>query len=173
MSTKTSGHQSRDDNSNNVGLYGDARGGDDGQEDNVATPEVHQGGGDAQPLSNFRNRGVETRRKKEIVGPLRTFPETSTWAPIARGANVQSVRRPRASLRWHVWPQEARWTTAQDVKIMWENVETENRTVVRGEDPALCCSGQWSDTCPPLNQIQCFDLYVWRAWYSYSSPLSL
>jgi hypothetical protein len=51
---------------------------------------------------------------------------------------VQSVCRPRASSRWHVWPQEARWTTAQDVKIMWVYVETEKRTVVRGEDPARC-----------------------------------
>ncbi len=118
-----------------MGLYGEAHGEDDGQEDNMPTPEVHQHGGDAQPLSNLRNRGVETRSKKDIVGPLRTSG-TSTWAPIARGANVQSVCRPRASSRWHVWPQEARWITAQDVKITWTYVETENRTVVRGEDLA-------------------------------------
>ncbi len=37
---------SRDYYSINVGLYGDSRGGGDGQEDNVATPEVHQRGGD-------------------------------------------------------------------------------------------------------------------------------
>jgi hypothetical protein len=37
---------SRDNYSVNVGLYGESRGGGDGQEDNVATPEVHQCGGD-------------------------------------------------------------------------------------------------------------------------------
>jgi hypothetical protein len=37
---------SRDCNSINVGLYGHSRGGGDRQEDNVATPEVHQRGGD-------------------------------------------------------------------------------------------------------------------------------
>jgi hypothetical protein len=36
----------KDDYSINVGLYGKSRGGGDGQEDNVATPEVHQRGGD-------------------------------------------------------------------------------------------------------------------------------
>jgi hypothetical protein len=30
-----------------VSLYGDSRGGDDGQEDNVVTLEVHQHGGEA------------------------------------------------------------------------------------------------------------------------------
>ncbi len=34
----------------NVGLYGGLRGGDDGQEENVATPEVHQRGEDVLPL---------------------------------------------------------------------------------------------------------------------------
>jgi hypothetical protein len=33
--------------STDVGLYGDLRGGDDGQEDNVVTPKVHQHGGEA------------------------------------------------------------------------------------------------------------------------------
>jgi hypothetical protein len=33
--------------STNVGRYGGSRGGDNGQEDNVATPEVHQRGGEA------------------------------------------------------------------------------------------------------------------------------
>jgi hypothetical protein len=37
---------SRDDYCISMGLYGKSRGGDDGQEDNVATPEVHQRGGD-------------------------------------------------------------------------------------------------------------------------------
>jgi hypothetical protein len=37
---------SRDDYSINMGLYGESRGGGDGQEDNVATLEVHQSGGD-------------------------------------------------------------------------------------------------------------------------------
>jgi hypothetical protein len=41
------GVPSKDSYSNNVGLYGDSRGGGVGQEDNVATPEVHQRGGDA------------------------------------------------------------------------------------------------------------------------------
>ncbi len=41
---------SRDDDCNNVGLYGKSRGGDDDQEDNVATPEVHQRGGDVNPF---------------------------------------------------------------------------------------------------------------------------
>jgi hypothetical protein len=36
----------RDVYSTNVGLYGKSRRGGDGQEDNVATPEVHQHGGD-------------------------------------------------------------------------------------------------------------------------------
>jgi hypothetical protein len=53
-----------------------------------------------------------------MIGPLRTS-DTSTWAPIARWANVQSVCRPRANSRWHVWPQETIWTTTQDVKITW------------------------------------------------------
>jgi hypothetical protein len=42
---------SRDDYNINVGLYGNSHGGDDGQEDNVATPEVHQRGADVLPLS--------------------------------------------------------------------------------------------------------------------------
>jgi hypothetical protein len=46
--------------STDVGLYGDSRGGDNGQEDNVATPEVHQRGGEAKPLANLSNRCVET-----------------------------------------------------------------------------------------------------------------
>jgi hypothetical protein len=33
--------------STNMGLYGDSRGRDDGQEENVATPEVHQHGGES------------------------------------------------------------------------------------------------------------------------------
>jgi hypothetical protein len=37
---------SKDHYSIDVGLYGGSRGGGDGQEDNVATPEVHQRGGD-------------------------------------------------------------------------------------------------------------------------------
>ncbi len=37
---------SRDNYNINVGLYGESRGGGDGQEDNVETPEVHQLGGD-------------------------------------------------------------------------------------------------------------------------------
>jgi hypothetical protein len=37
---------SRGDYSTNVGHYGESRGGDNRQEDNVATPEVHQRGGD-------------------------------------------------------------------------------------------------------------------------------
>jgi hypothetical protein len=37
----------KDHYSTDVGLYGDLRGGDDGQEDNVATLEVHQHGGEA------------------------------------------------------------------------------------------------------------------------------
>jgi hypothetical protein len=41
------GAASKDSYSYNVGLYSDPRGGGDGQEDNVATPEVHQRGGDA------------------------------------------------------------------------------------------------------------------------------
>ncbi len=41
---------SRDDYNINVGLYGKSRGGNDGQEDNVATPEVHQHGEDVLPL---------------------------------------------------------------------------------------------------------------------------
>ncbi len=42
---------SRDDYNINVGLYGKSCGGDDGQEENVATPEVHQHGEDAQLFS--------------------------------------------------------------------------------------------------------------------------
>jgi hypothetical protein len=34
----------------NMGLYGKSCGGDDGQEDNVATPEVHQRGEDILPF---------------------------------------------------------------------------------------------------------------------------
>jgi hypothetical protein len=41
--------KSRDDYCNNMGSYGKSRGGDNGQ-DNVTTPEVHQGGGDVNPL---------------------------------------------------------------------------------------------------------------------------
>jgi hypothetical protein len=37
---------SRDDYNINMGLYGESRGGGDRQEDNVATPEVHQHGVD-------------------------------------------------------------------------------------------------------------------------------
>ncbi len=37
---------SRDTYSINMALYGESRGGGDEQEDNVATPEVHQRGGD-------------------------------------------------------------------------------------------------------------------------------
>ncbi len=43
-SIKTSGFPSKDWYSNNVGLNGDSRGGGDGQEDKVATLEVHQRG---------------------------------------------------------------------------------------------------------------------------------
>ena len=43
-----------------VVFNGDSRGGDDGQEDNVATPEVHQRGGEAPPLANLSNRCDET-----------------------------------------------------------------------------------------------------------------
>jgi hypothetical protein len=42
---------SRDDYNVNVGLYSESRGGDDGQEDNVATPEVHQRREDVLPFS--------------------------------------------------------------------------------------------------------------------------
>ncbi len=41
---------SRDDYCINLGLYGKSGGGDDEQEDNVATPEVHQCGGDVKPF---------------------------------------------------------------------------------------------------------------------------
>ncbi len=42
---------SRDDYNINMGLYGKSCGGDDGQEDNMATPEVHQHGEDVQLFS--------------------------------------------------------------------------------------------------------------------------
>jgi hypothetical protein len=42
---------SRDNYNINVGLYGKSRGGDDGQEDNMATPEVRQRGEDVQLFS--------------------------------------------------------------------------------------------------------------------------
>ncbi len=42
---------SRDDYNINVGLYGKSRGGDDRQEDNVVTPQVHQRGEDVQLFS--------------------------------------------------------------------------------------------------------------------------
>jgi hypothetical protein len=42
---------SRDDYNINVGLYGKSRGGEDRQEDNVATSEVHQCGEDVQLFS--------------------------------------------------------------------------------------------------------------------------
>jgi hypothetical protein len=73
---------SRDYFSIKVGLNGDSCGGGYGQEDNMATPEVHQHGG---PFFNLSNRCVETRCKMDIGGPLRTSG-ISTWAPIARGA---------------------------------------------------------------------------------------
>ncbi len=77
----------RDCYSNNVGLYSDSHGGDNGQEDYVATPEVNQ----YQDVFLYcHNRGVDTRCKKDLGGPLRTSG-ISTWAPIVRGANVQSV----------------------------------------------------------------------------------
>jgi hypothetical protein len=41
---------SRNDYNINVDLYGKSRRGDDGQEDIVATPEVHQRGEDVLPL---------------------------------------------------------------------------------------------------------------------------
>jgi hypothetical protein len=42
---------SRNDYNINLGLYGKSRGGDDEQEDNVATLEVHQHGKDVQLFS--------------------------------------------------------------------------------------------------------------------------
>jgi hypothetical protein len=42
---------SRDDYNINVGLYGKSCGGDDRQEDNVATQVVHQRGEDVLPFS--------------------------------------------------------------------------------------------------------------------------
>jgi hypothetical protein len=50
-----------------VDLYGESRGRDNGQEDNMATPEVHQHGGDFRPLFQLK-----TRWRKDMVGPLRT-----------------------------------------------------------------------------------------------------
>jgi hypothetical protein len=44
----------RDYYSINVGLYGDICGEGDGQEDNVATPEVHERGGDVKPFFNLK-----------------------------------------------------------------------------------------------------------------------
>ncbi len=56
----------------NVGLYDKSRGGDDGQEDTVATPEVHQRGEDVRLFSTEATDVTETRWKKDISGPLRT-----------------------------------------------------------------------------------------------------
>jgi hypothetical protein len=41
---------SREDYNINVGLYGESRGGNNGQEDNMATLKVHQRGEDVLPL---------------------------------------------------------------------------------------------------------------------------
>ncbi len=54
-----------------------------------ATPEVHQRGGEAQPLNNLSNRCVETLQE----GRGRPFKGARSQhvGPIARGTNVQSV----------------------------------------------------------------------------------
>jgi ribosomal protein L31E len=53
--------------------------------DNVATPpEVHQCGGDLNPLSNISNSCNETIWKKDLRGPLRTSG-TARGLLIARG----------------------------------------------------------------------------------------
>jgi hypothetical protein len=77
---------SRDDYNINVGLYGESHGGNDGQEDNVATPEVHQHGEDVLPLPTLYQDKMEE-------GHRWSFKDhgNSMRAPIARGANVQSV----------------------------------------------------------------------------------
>jgi hypothetical protein len=52
--------------------------------DNVATPEVHQCGGDVNPLSNISNNCNETIWKKDLRGPLRTSG-TAHGPLIAKG----------------------------------------------------------------------------------------
>jgi hypothetical protein len=52
--------------------------------DNVAAPEVHQCGGDVNPLSNIGNSSNETTWKKDLRGPLRTSG-TARGSLIARG----------------------------------------------------------------------------------------
>ncbi len=54
------------------------------------------------------------------------------------------------------------------------DVETENRTVVRGEDLQQHVDAvDIGHTLALPTQIQCVDLCVWRIQYSYSSPLNL
>jgi hypothetical protein len=73
-----------------VDLYGESRGRNDGQEDNVATQKVHQHGGDFRPLFQIKQQMF---RDKMEEGHGRSFKAlgNSMWVPIARGANVQSV----------------------------------------------------------------------------------
>jgi hypothetical protein len=56
----------------------------------VATPEVHQHGGDFRPLVQLKQQMF---RDKMEEGHGRSFKKlgNSTWVPIARGANLQSV----------------------------------------------------------------------------------
>ena len=80
---------SRDGYNINVGLYGGSRGGKRRTEDNVAAPDVHQRGEGVLPLPNLRC--TETRSKKDMSEWSFKDHRHSTWAPIARGANVQNI----------------------------------------------------------------------------------
>jgi hypothetical protein len=122
---------SRDCDSNNMVLYDDSCGGGDGQEDNVATPEVHQRGGDAQHFFNFKDL-----RNQHV-------------APIARGANVQSVCKAMCQLKIVRLASGSEMNNSSGCED-YVDVENENRTVECGEDLARCLQWTMSYTCPPL-----------------------
>jgi hypothetical protein len=73
-----------------VDLYGESRGRDDGQEDNVATPKVHQHGGDTDPIFQLKQQMFQDKIEKGHGSSFKDLGN-STWVPIVRGANMQSV----------------------------------------------------------------------------------
>ncbi len=62
---------SRDKYRKDKNLYGKSRGGEDGKEENIATPEVHQWGEDGNPFFNLSNSDGVMTWGKDLWGSLK------------------------------------------------------------------------------------------------------
>jgi hypothetical protein len=76
---------SRDEYCKDLDLYGKARGREDGKEDNVATPEVPQHGGDVNPYFSTQATAVTRQHERRTCEALLRASRIARRPSIARG----------------------------------------------------------------------------------------